>query len=175
MYYRFWRLAAIMWVLSACHHQTVRGDTRSYPIENREGTLIGTAHITDLGKHGIQLHIKAHNLPPDLHGLHFHDRADCTAPDFTSAGTHINPNAAKHGLKHPEGPDNGDMPNLFVNAKKIASYTYINNRISLVKTDTRPALLDKDGSALVIHANHDDYISQPIGQAGARIACAEIN
>jgi len=31
--------------------------------------------------------------------------------------------------------------------------------------------MDKDGSALVIHANPDDYKTQPIGGAGARIVC----
>ena len=35
-------------------------------------------------------------------------------------------------------------------------------------------LKDADGSALVIHANPDDHMSQPIGGAGARIACGVI-
>ena len=34
------------------------------------------------------------------------------------------------------------------------------------------ALLDNDGSALVIHAELDDHITQPIGGAGGRVACA---
>ena len=36
------------------------------------------------------------------------------------------------------------------------------------------ALRDADGSALVIHASPDDHMSQPIGGAGGRIACAVI-
>jgi Cu-Zn family superoxide dismutase len=34
--------------------------------------------------------------------------------------------------------------------------------------------MDADGAALVIHANPDDYRSQPIGGAGDRVACAVI-
>ena len=41
--------------------------------------------------------------------------------------------------------------------------------------DGQPALKDADGSALVIHANPDDYKTQPIGAAGERIACAVIS
>jgi len=39
---------------------------------------------------------------------------------------------------------------------------------------TVPALLDADGSAIVIHANPDDHMTQPIGGAGARVACGAI-
>jgi Cu-Zn family superoxide dismutase len=39
---------------------------------------------------------------------------------------------------------------------------------------TLPALKDADGSAVVIHANADDHMAQPIGGAGARVACAEV-
>jgi Cu-Zn family superoxide dismutase len=35
-------------------------------------------------------------------------------------------------------------------------------------------LLDKDGSAIVIHEGADDYVSDPAGHAGDRIACGVI-
>ena len=38
----------------------------------------------------------------------------------------------------------------------------------------RPALLDGDGSAVIIHENSDDHLTQPIGGAGGRIACGVI-
>ena len=46
--------------------------------------------------------------------------------------------------------------------------------LSLGEAVGRLNLLDADGSALVIHASPDDHVSQPIGGAGARIACAPI-
>jgi Cu-Zn family superoxide dismutase len=35
-------------------------------------------------------------------------------------------------------------------------------------------LLEGDGSALMIHAQSDDYSSDPAGNAGPRIACAAL-
>ena len=39
---------------------------------------------------------------------------------------------------------------------------------------TSTALMDADGSALIVHANADDGLTQPIGGAGERVACALI-
>ncbi|HBX92207.1 MAG TPA: superoxide dismutase, partial [Hyphomonas sp.] len=36
------------------------------------------------------------------------------------------------------------------------------------------SLLDEDGSALIIHEAEDDHMTQPIGGAGARVACGVI-
>jgi Cu-Zn family superoxide dismutase len=36
------------------------------------------------------------------------------------------------------------------------------------------SLFDGDGSALVIHAGVDDYVTDPAGNAGDRIACGVI-
>jgi Cu-Zn family superoxide dismutase len=33
-------------------------------------------------------------------------------------------------------------------------------------------LIDQDGAAIVVHASPDDHETQPIGGAGARVACA---
>jgi Cu-Zn family superoxide dismutase len=35
-------------------------------------------------------------------------------------------------------------------------------------------LLDADGAAVVIHAQPDDYKTDPAGNAGARIACGMV-
>jgi Cu-Zn family superoxide dismutase len=35
-------------------------------------------------------------------------------------------------------------------------------------------LVEGDRSALIIHANPDDHITQPNGDAGGRVACAEL-
>jgi Cu-Zn family superoxide dismutase len=39
---------------------------------------------------------------------------------------------------------------------------------------TMAQLLDADGASILIHAGADDYVSQPSGNSGAKIACAVI-
>lgn len=132
------------------------------------GTLVvkGGAHATLL-----RLTIQAGGLPPGWHGIHFHAVGDCSDPGkYEMSKAHVNHNAAKHGLLNPDGPDEGDLPNLFVNQDGSAN-AEASTRTLL---DGKDGLRDADGSALIIHANADDQVSQPIGGAGARIGCAVI-
>ena len=76
-------------------------------------------------------------------------------------------------MRNPEGPDNGDLPNLFAAADGSAAAEFFTTRVS-VASGSMPALLDEDGSAVIIHANRDDHLTQPIGGAGGRVACGVI-
>jgi Cu-Zn family superoxide dismutase len=98
-------------------------------------------------------------------GIHFHAVGRCDSPDFMTAGAHFNPTTRQHGLDNPEGPHAGDLPNLSANV-----YIVTTNRITLTAGPT--SLFDADGTALVIHANADDNVSDPAGNSGGRIACA---
>ena len=107
--------------------------------------------------------------------LHFHEKGDCGAPDFKSAGAHVHTTTAVvHGLLNPDGNDNGDLPNLFAAADGSATAELFSPLVSLNGAGGRPALLDADGSSIVIHASPDDYKTQPIGGAGARVACGVV-
>jgi Cu-Zn family superoxide dismutase len=59
----------------------------------------------------------------------------------------------------------GDMPNQKADSKGKMKATILNRNISVA------SLLDADGTAIVIHAMPDDYMTQPTGNAGDRIAC----
>jgi Cu-Zn family superoxide dismutase len=97
------------------------------------------------------------------------------APDFKSAGAHVHTTATVvHGLLNPNGNDNGDLPNLYAAADGSAVTEVFSPLVSLKGAGGRPALLDADGSAIVIHASPDDHTSQPIGGAGARSACGVV-
>ncbi|MXX30325.1 MAG: superoxide dismutase family protein, partial [Gammaproteobacteria bacterium] len=120
----------------------------------------------------VLMYIEAAGLPPGGHGIHLHSVGACT-PDFSAAKGHINPEGVKHGLRNPEGPDNGDLPNLYVAADGSAKAEFFTTRVSLVEGDA-PALLDEDGSAVIIHGQPDDHMTQPIGGAGGRIGCGII-
>lgn len=79
-----------------------------------------------------------------------------------------------HGLLHEGANDAGDLPNLYVAADGTATVELYSSLVSLNAGGKHPALLDADGSSVVIHANPDDYTTQPIGGAGDRVACAVI-
>ena len=79
-----------------------------------------------------------------------------------------------HGLLNPKADDAGDLPNIWAGADGTAHAEVYSTLVSVGGAGKRPALADADGSALVVHANPDDYTTQPIGGAGARVACAVI-
>ena len=143
-------------------------------LKNSAGASAGSATLT-AAPNGVLAHIEAKGLTPGWHGVHFHETGDCSKPGFTSAGAHIHSQASVvHGLLNPDGNDSGDLPNLYAGADGSATADVFSTYVSFGGTAARPGLLDKDGSALVIHANPDDYKTQPIGGAGARVACGVI-
>jgi Cu-Zn family superoxide dismutase len=77
-------------------------------------------------------------------------------------------------MLNPDGNDNGDLPNLFAGADGAATAEVYSPMVSLNGAGGRPALLDADGSSIVVHASPDDYKTQPIGGAGARVACGVV-
>lgn len=139
------------------------------------GTKIGELKLSE-GPTGVLLHLTAKGLAPGWHAMHFHAVGDCSDAGFQKSGAHINHAGHKmpHGLLNPEGPDFGDLPNFHVGADGMANAEAFSPLVKLSGSSNRPSLLDTDGSALVIHANPDDYMTQPIGGAGARVACAVI-
>lgn len=139
-----------------------------------DGKDLGTATLTQ-APHGVLLRLELKGLTPGWHGLHFHEKGDCGTPDFKSAGAHVHSTASVvHGLLNPAGNDNGDLPNLFADDDGSATAEIYSPLVSLDGAGGRPALLDADGSAIVIHASPDDHQTQPIGGAGARIACGVV-
>lgn len=149
--------------------------TVSVAIKTAAGADAGVATVTE-GPGGVLLHVEAKGLTPGWHAMHFHEKGDCSDPKLTSAGGHMNMPDHKraHGYLALGGPDFGDLPNLYIAADGTGMAEAYSGQISIKGAGGRPALLDADGSALIIHANPDDYTTQPIGGAGARVACAVI-
>jgi superoxide dismutase, Cu-Zn family len=102
------------------------------------------------------------------HAIHVHEFGDCSAPDATSAGSHYNPENHPHGLVANPERHAGDLGNLQADANGKAHYevTITNASIAGAKN---PIL----GRAVIVHAKVDDG-GQPVGNAGARIACGVI-
>ncbi len=138
---------------------------------NTSGQSIGTVRAWQTAG-GVAFHIEATGLPHGVHGIHVHDVGRCDPPDFATAGAHWNPSTNKHGFNNPAGPHAGDMRNVEVAANGALGTTVTLPGASLTGPGTAGVLLDSDGAALVLHATPDDYMTDPSGNSGARIACA---
>ena len=143
------------------------------PILNVEGDKIGEVTFIESAE-GVAINITAEGLSPGEHGTHIHEKGECTAPGFESAGAHFNPSGKQHGFENPKGFHLGDLPNIEVDADGKVKAMLTTKEFTL-KPNLENSLLDKDGSALVIHSKADDYKTDPSGNSGDRIACAAIN
>jgi len=135
-----------------------------------EGQEIGTANLLD-GPNGmmIRLELAPGALTPGWHGIHLHATGDCSDVGmYKMSGGHVGKMEGGHGLLNPNGPENGDLPNIWAAADGSAGYE------AFTTLDTLGALLDEDGSAIIIHEGEDDHMTQPIGGAGARVACGVV-
>jgi Cu-Zn family superoxide dismutase len=143
----------------------------SVEIDDAQGSLRATGTLSQAAG-GIAVHIEAHGMKPGSYGIHVHAVGQCTGPGFASAGGHWNPAGRQHGRDNPLGMHAGDLPNLTIgpDGNGVLDFT-----IAGAQLDSGPApLLDGDGAAIVIHANSDDYKTDPSGNSGPRIACGVV-
>jgi superoxide dismutase, Cu-Zn family len=143
-----------------------------------EGNRVGIIELTTV-EDGVQIQTQLEGFDAAVtggergeHGFHIHEKGDCSAPDFSSAGGHFNPTGVGHGLLDTDGPHAGDLPNLWIEADGSADYTLTTDLVSL--TPGERSVFDEDGSSFVIHAGPDDYLTDPAGDSGGRIACGVI-
>ncbi len=109
--------------------------------------------------------------PNSEHGFHIHEKGDCSAPDGASAGGHFNPSKEDHGNVATTPHHGGDIPNLKADAQGNAVVDAdVSTNVNIGKGDD----FDIIGRGLIVHADADDYKTQPTGNAGARLACAVI-
>ena len=168
---------ALAVLAAGCARASVgREGSASAELRDSTGRSVGTVVATPAAAGGVTLTVKVSGLPSGPHGIHVHAVGTCepSGPTaFSSAGGHFNPSSKQHGRMNPNGPHAGDLPNLIVDSAGGGSLTVTAESLTL---DTgAAALLDADGSAIVIHANQDDERtdngpSGP-GNSGARIAC----
>jgi Cu-Zn family superoxide dismutase len=166
--------AALAFLLLGCGGgQESRGaaPTASAELMDASGRDVGTAHFSEDGD-GVRILLEVHGLTQGQKGVHIHETGICEPPDFKSAGAHFNPAGKQHGTDNPQGPHAGDLPNVEVEQDGTGRLDATTNRVTLGEGTT--SLFDADGSALVIHANADDYKTDPSGNSGDRIACGVI-
>ena len=134
-----------------------------------DNTVTGMAIFTQDGDQ-ITVTIEIQNASPGLHGVHIHEFGDCSSPDGKSAGGHWNPTNVDHG-KWGEDPFHlGDIGNITVGEDGTGS---IELTTDLWEIGTGSDI-DVVGKSIIVHADADDFVSQPSGNAGARIGCGVI-
>ncbi|QDW66647.1 superoxide dismutase family protein [Luteimonas granuli] len=121
---------------------------------------------------GVAISGQVNGLAPGSeHGFHVHENGDCSAPDASSAGGHFNPQASAHGRVGEGEHHVGDTDNIVADDTGVAM---IDTRLEgATLGDGAPT--DIMGKSVIVHADPDDYTTQPTGNAGARLACGVIS
>ncbi|NEX63176.1 superoxide dismutase family protein [Noviherbaspirillum galbum] len=111
-------------------------------------------------------------LAPGQHGFHVHEKGDCSAPDGMSAGGHFNPGSMNHGGPSHDNHHAGDLGNVEADGSGKANLqvTLPGKQVSMKEGDANSII----GKALIVHADPDDYKTQPTGNSGKRVACGVV-
>ena len=132
-------------------------------LEPRSGSqLTGNAQVTPTAS-GVAVMVEVQNATPGPHGVHIHEKGDCSDPAAANAGGHFNPKQAPHhGGAGSSVRHGGDLGNMNVDS---------NGRGLLIIAVNDMTMSNVVGKAVVVHEKQDDLQSDPSGNSGARIAC----
>jgi len=134
-----------------------------------DSKITGLVTLTE-EKGGLTVVAKVSNVPPGSHGFHIHAVGNC-GDMGKAAGGHFNPDKSPHGLYPMDGPMKamaGDMGNLVVGVDGTGAFSVFMPGLTL--KDGKYAV---NGLSIILHEKVDDF-SQPLGNAGGRIACGII-
>ena len=137
-----------------------------------DGSAVGTIDFAQ-SNHGTLITFDLHGLSPGAHGIHIHTSGNCDPKvKFTSAGPHFSPDPKMHGFMVKGGPHPGDLPNQWAAADGTLHASITTTSFSL--GNGKKSIFDRDGVAVIVDARGDDYRTQPLGNAGDRIACGVV-
>ncbi|MGH8733857.1 MAG: superoxide dismutase family protein [Burkholderiales bacterium] len=102
-------------------------------------------------------------------GFHIHEAGDCSSGDGMSAKGHFNPLGKPHGSPNSSERHAGDMPMLRADSGGNAK---LDTELDTITVAPGPTSIV--GRGLIVHADPDDFKTQPTGNAGARLACGVI-
>lgn len=141
-------------------------------LKDAAGKTIGMGSLSEDPSGYVLLDFELSGVRPGAHGFHVHATGKCEGPAFVSAGAHFNPMSRQHGIRNPVGAHAGDLPSLVAHSDGTAHGSFASTHFTLSAGPS--SLFDPDGSALMLHADDDDHMTDATGNAGARIACGVI-
>lgn len=134
-----------------------------------DSTVTGTATFAELASGGVKVHVHVENAPPGTHGLHIHEKGDCSDPKGMSAGGHFNPTGAPHAAPMAAMHHAGDLGNIEIGADGKGDLD-ITSPMLTVSSGPNSVV----GRSVIFHEKADDMTTQPTGNAGGRLACGVI-
>ena len=159
---------ALLFVVSCASTST--GPTASATLSPTSGsTAMGTVRLTQLGDGSVRVVVDLTGVPPGIHGFHIHDKGDC-GDNGNAAGGHYNPASTAHGAPTADPHHAGDFGNVTANDDGRVKHEFTTRSIT-VEAGPMSAV----GHAVILHASPDDLVTQPTGNAGARIACGVVS
>lgn len=163
-------LAAAAALLAACA-STPSEPKATATIESRSGSPVtGRAVFTQLpGNAGTRCQIWIEHATPGTHGLHLHEKGDCSAPDAMSAGGHFNASGNPHAAPVDARRHNGDLGNIEIGPDGKGQLDETSNLLTVA-----PGPNSVVGKAVIFHEKADDLTTQPTGAAGARFGCGVV-
>lgn len=139
-------------------------------IEPKSGSNVrGWATFTERSTGGVRVEVHIENAPPGTHGLHLHEKGDCSAPDASSAGAHFNPGGMPHAAPAETRRHAGDFGNITVESNGIGHLELVSDLLTV-----RPGPNSVVGKAIIFHEKADDMTTQPTGNAGGRTGCGVV-
>ena len=157
-------------LLTACQtipDEPLRATAQLQPTKGNK--TFGEATFEQVGDK-VRVIVFAQGLKPDSeHGFHIHEAGDCSSGDGMSAKGHFNPYGKPHASPTTAERHAGDLPPL-----KAAKNGRAKIDVTLDVITLRPGPASIIGRGLIIHADPDDFKTQPTGNSGARIACGVI-
>jgi len=157
-------------LLAACQTMPTEAPIASAQLKPTKGNkTFGEATFEQVGDK-VRVVVFVQGLKPGQeHGLHIHEVGDCSSGDGLSTKGHFNPFGKPHGNYGSAERHAGDLPALKANKAGRA-----NVQIDLDIITVTPGPASIIGRGLIVHADPDDYKTQPTGNAGASIACGVI-
>lgn len=165
--------ALIIAVLIGCKTNSNSDDSKKLVIAFEPKSASNVSGIaTFVEKNGkVTFIAKLAGLQPGVHAIHIHEKSDCSAADGSSAGGHWNPTFKKHGKWGVGECHKGDIGNFTADANGNGTITLTTDEWNIGSGDPTKDIL---GKGLIVHQGADDFVSQPSGDAGARVACSAI-
>lgn len=152
-------------------NRSIAVGTASAPVRpTKDQTANGVVRFVPARDGTVAVRVELRGMAPgSVHGLHIHEKGDCSAPDAASAGAHFNPAGKSHGGPTAAERHAGDLGNVTADDTGAVNTAISVSDLSLAQGDDSAM-----GRSVVLHAKADDLKSQPAGDSGGRIACGVI-